>query len=133
MTEQPIQLPRHLVNQILHLAQLSPDHDIAGLVGAKDGLARSCHLVKRTGSTLDPRERDQALKAIRSRGETLMAVLHSHPAAPAEPLASDLHCRDFPEALRLIISLNTKGVLELRGFRIDENLAVRENALLLTE
>lgn len=133
MTEQPVHLPRQLVNHMLHLAQLSPNDDIAGLVGAKDGVARSCHPVKRAGSALDPHERDLALKAIRSQGETLMAVLHSHPSAPAEPLASDPACRDFPETMRLIISLDTKGVLELRGFRMHEPLAMREVELLLTE
>lgn len=133
MTQPPVHLPRPLVNHLLHLAQLSPEHDIAGLVGAKDGLARSCHPVRRSGLALDPVERDQALTAIRALGETLFAVLHSHPAAPATPLADDLVCPDFPDVLRLIISLNTKGVLELRGFRIDANRAIEEIELLLTE
>ena len=133
MTQPPVHLPRHLVNHILHLAQLSPDHDIAGLVGAKDGLACSCHPISLSGLALEPEERDRALETIRAQGETLLAVLHSHPAAPATPLASDIACPDFPDRLRLIISLDTKGVLELRGFRIDADQAIEEIELLLTE
>jgi proteasome lid subunit RPN8/RPN11 len=133
MIQPPVYLPRHLVNHILHLAQLSPDRDITGLVGKKNGLARSCHPVPRSGFALEPAERDRALAMMREQGETLFAVLHSHPAAPALPLPDELACPDFPDALRLIISLNTKGLLELRGFRIGANQAIEEMELLLTE
>jgi proteasome lid subunit RPN8/RPN11 len=68
---------------------------------------------------------------MRERGEELFAIFHSHPQAPAEPSATDLELAAYPDALYLIVSLNTKGVLELRGFRIDASRAVEEVELLL--
>ena len=55
---------------------------------------------------------------MRENGEELFAIYHSHPHAPATPSATDLQQAAYPTALYLIISLNTKGVLELQGFRL---------------
>jgi proteasome lid subunit RPN8/RPN11 len=69
---------------------------------------------------------------MRDQGEELFAIYHSHPTAPAEPSAIDLELAAYPDALYLIISLNTKGILEMRGFRIEQKTA-REIALALSE
>jgi len=60
-----------------------------------------------------------ALRLMRERGEELFAIYHSHPSSPATPSIIDLEEAGYPEALYLIISLNTKGVLEVRGFRLN--------------
>ena len=139
MTDTLIRLPRNLVNQLLHCAQLSPDRGACGLVGARNGLPHSCYPVGNIateavrGYAFDPKACEAALNRIQEHGETLFAVFHSHPAESAEPSAGDLQHREFPAALRLIISLNTKGVLDLRCFRIDPAQPVEEIELLLTE
>lgn len=127
MSTQEIQLPRKLTHQLLHLAQLSPDQEICGLIGANpEGLAVSCYPVSNQASqpsirfTLDEQQQIAAFKLMRERQENLFAIYHSHPTAPAEPSATDIEHANYPEALHLIISLNTKGVLEIRAFRIAE-------------
>jgi len=109
-----LQLPRALVNHLLHLAQIAPDGRLAGLIGAKDGQARSFHA---TDVNANASAREAALKALQTRGETLLALLSSHPDSPAEPSDQELADSEFPDTPRFIISLNTKGVLELRGFQ----------------
>lgn len=137
MPSATIALPRPLVNQLLHCAQSSPDTEVCGLVGAKDGLPATCYPVQNIAEPprirfhLDPEQHIAALRRMEERGETLCAVFHSHPAAPAEPSATDLELAAYPDALYLIVSLNTKGVLELRGFRIDAEKRVGEVELLL--
>ncbi|MGZ8219504.1 Mov34/MPN/PAD-1 family protein [Methylomagnum sp.] len=139
MPSETIALPRHLVNQLLHYAQSSPEVEVCGLVGAKDGLPATCHPVKNVAEpphirfSLDPEGRIGALRRMAERGETMCAIFHSHPVAPAEPSATDLELAAYPDALYLIISLNTKGVLELRGFRIDAERRVGEVELLLEQ
>ena len=132
-------LPRKLTHQLLHLAQLSPDAEVCGLVGANaQGLPVSCYPVKNDADTpanrflLEARQQIAAMKQIRENGETLFAIYHSHPSAPAVPSASDIDQADYPPALHLIISLNTKGVLEMRGFEIQSG-QVRELVLRLIE
>jgi proteasome lid subunit RPN8/RPN11 len=65
---------------------------------------------------------------MREAGEDLLAIYHSHPASPAAPSSIDIAEAGYPDAIYLIISLNTKGVLEMRGFRIREG-GIREVAL----
>ena len=129
MNSPDIQIPRKLTNQLLHLAQLSPDLEICGLIGGKNGLPTHCYPVKNTAENpqqrflLDAGEQISAMAKMRELGEDLFAIYHSHPAAPAQPSTTDLEMSAYPEALYLIISLNTKGILEMRGFRINQKTA----------
>lgn len=139
MSRETVCLPRSLVNQLLHHAQSSPDAEICGLVGARDGLPAHCYPVRNAADqpqcrfALDPREQIEAMRSMRERGEDLFAVFHSHPHSPAEPSAADLEQSAYPEVLNLIISLDTKGVLELRGFRITAEGRASEIDLLLNQ
>ena len=67
---------------------------------------------------MEPAAQIEAMRRMREGGEELFAIYHSHPHAPAEPSAQDLQEAAYPEALYLIVSLDTKGVLEMRGFRL---------------
>lgn len=120
MTE-TVQIPRTLANQLLHQAQLSPGREVCGLVGRKQ---EQCHCYPidnvATDSSvlfaLNASEQIEAFKHMQSRGEQLFAIYHSHPDSPALPSKIDVAEAEYPDALYLIISLNTRGVLEMRGF-----------------
>ncbi|MDD5578095.1 MAG: M67 family metallopeptidase [Methylobacter sp.] len=138
MTLEHIKIPRKITNQLLHFAQQSPDAEICGLIGGKKGLPTHCYPIKnradqpRQRFLLDAGQQISAMAAMRDQGEDLFAIYHSHPSAPAVPSDTDLELAAYPEALYLIISLTTKGVLEMRGFKINHNIA-REIALSLGE
>lgn len=138
MTPLEIQIPRRLTNQLLHIAQLSPENEVCGLIGWKNGIPCSCYPVPNVAPDpqqrflLDAKEQIAAMRTMRDRNEELFAIYHSHPSAPAFPSASDLSQAAYPEALYLIISLNTKGVLEMRGFRVSHQQAT-EVVLTLSE
>lgn len=125
MTTDEICLPRKLTNRLLHLAQISPDNEICGLIGADvNGKPTSCYPIANSADTprnrflLDAGQQIAAMKQMRVKDERLFAIYHSHPSAPAIPSTTDIEQASYPEALHLIISLNTKGVLELRAFKI---------------
>lgn len=138
MSQEHIQIPRKITNQLLHLAQISPDFEVCGLIGGKNGQPVSCYPVKNTAEhpqqrfQLDASQQITAMAKMRDQGEELFAIYHSHPSAPATPSVTDLELASYPEALYLIISLNTKGILEMRGFKIDHKSA-QEIALSLSE
>lgn len=119
-------LPRPLVNQLLTHAQHSPDVEVCGLIGrAGDGGLNVYPVANVAGEAdhlfaMDPKQQIDAMRRMRESGEELFAIYHSHPHAPAEPSVRDLSEAAYPEALYLIISLNTKGVLEMRGFRLQQ-------------
>ena len=130
MNSPDIQIPRKLTNQLLHLAQLSPDFEVCGLISSQNGVPSRCYPVVNVAEhpqqrfLLDAGQQISAMAKMRELGEELFAIYHSHPAAPAQPSSYDLEQAGYPEALYLIISLNTKGVLEMRGFKIDRKIAV---------
>lgn len=136
MSAPAIKIPRHLVNQILHLAQLSPDREASALIGGRDHIPRSCYpvLTVTTGNLRpDPVSCSDALNAMQARGESLFAVLHTHPYSPAVPNLNDQLLQEFPDTPRLIVSLNTKGVLEMRGYKLDSTNQAIEIDLELSE
>jgi len=138
MSQEEIQIPRKLTNQLLHLAQMSPDFEICGFIGSKNGLPTSCYPIQNIAEhpeqrfLFDPAQQIAAMKKMRRADEDLFAIYHSHPKAPATPSNTDLELAAYPEAIYLIISLNIKGVLEMRAFKINRKIA-KEIAILLCE
>jgi proteasome lid subunit RPN8/RPN11 len=137
MSETPVEIPRHIVNELLHAAQDAPEREVCGLIGGRNGRPSSFYLVDNVAGLpacqflLDAGGQVDAMRTMRERGESLFAIFHSHPNAPAFPSVKDLELADYTEALYLIVSLNTKGVLEMRGFRMDELSRLREVEMVL--
>ncbi len=133
-----VRLPRPLINQLLHHAQQSPADEVCGLIGAKDGVAARSYPIANIAAApqrlfaMDGAQQIAALRAMRERGEELFAIYHSHPTTPPLPSHADLAQANYPEALYLIISLRTQGVLEMRGFRLKGD-TVAEIALEINE
>lgn len=127
-------LPRRIVNQLLDHARAHPGQEICGLISARDGAALRAIPVANVAAhpehryAMDPAGQIAALRTMRETGEDLLAIYHSHPVSPAAPSTIDIAEAGYPDAIYLIVSLNTKGVLEMRGFRIRER-AVNEVAL----
>lgn len=138
MNQPEIRIPRKLTNQLLHLAQQSPDFEICGFIGSRNGLPTRCYPIQNSAEhpeqrfLFDPAQQIAAMKKMREANEELLAIYHSHPSAPAMPSNTDLELAAYPDAFYLIISLNTKGVLEMRAFKINQKIAT-EIAILLYE
>jgi len=122
-------LPRKLVNQILTHAQQHEHTESCGLISSSDGNPAHYYAVKNIAAEpsirfeMEPKQHIAAMKHMREHGEDLHAIVHSHPESPPVPSATDMQEAGYPNAYYIIVSLNTKGVLEMRGFRIvDENM-----------
>ena len=70
-----------------------------------------------TRYTMDPAEVISALRDIETNGWWLGAIVHSHPASPAVPSATDLREAYYPDALMVIVSL-ARGTPEIRSWRL---------------
>lgn len=119
-----LMLPRPLVNQLLTQSQQDAEHEICGLIARRADGTLVCYPVENdanpstTRFNMAPEAQLAAMRQMHEQNEQLLAIYHSHPHAPAYPSVEDLRQHEYPGALRLIISLNTKGVLELRGYDI---------------
>lgn len=116
MTAQPLVLPRRLAIQLMAEAQQAGDRAVGGVVAARGNVPVAVYPAGAADATL-PALRD---------GETLWAVYRSHPAAGWEPSAADLSGAGPADVLHLIVSVDTKGVLQLRGWRIRNGNAVQQ-------
>lgn len=121
--DQTLLLPRPLVNKMLALAQQNPDIEICGLIGnnennnrkdyyAIDNVAENpaCRFL------MDAHQQIKAMKTMRDQQQTLYAIVHSHPTTSAIPSQRDIEENNYRDVYYIIISLNTKGVPEMRGY-----------------
>ncbi|GEM_PF-1261162 len=125
-----VALPRPLVNRLLAAAQRAAGDgapgalDVVGVIGARDGLPRHCH-------ALDPHTPPAtAARRLREAGETLFAVYATRPQRAAVPAAAEIARWGDPAPLHLSLCLDTRGVLEVRAFRLQGG-EVREVAVEL--
>lgn len=104
-TTAPLVIARRLAIQLLHEAQIAAPLAIHGFVGAVEG--SPCSFAAEAGE-------------LARRGEAQWAEVFSNPLAPAIPDAAQL--RDG--ALTLMISLTTKGVLQMRAWSLQGGQSV---------
>ena len=125
-----VQLPRQIVNQILSQAQAREQDEVCGLISLNKNNKMALMPIKNVATDtshffdMDASETVQAMKTIRNQDAELFAIYHSHPSTPATPSQTDIEKSGYPDALYLIISLSTKGVLELKGYKIQEDKVV---------
>lgn len=100
MTATPIVITRRLAIQLLHEAQVAAPQAIDGVVTLSNGAP------------------GRYLSRERAEGQAFWARVFSNPSAPAVPTAAQLS----ELQLTLMISLDTKGVLELRAWQQHEGL-----------
>ncbi|MCR4333185.1 MAG: M67 family metallopeptidase [Sulfuricaulis sp.] len=133
-----VRLPRSIVNQLLQLAQKSPEEEICGLISRDRRGFRKCYPVvnaaadKKHFFALDPKGQIEAMRSMREHGEELGAIYHSHPDSPPQPSPTDIEQHEYPGVLYLIISPGTKGLPEMRGFHIHAR-EIREAPITLLD
>lgn len=113
-------LPRPLVVKLLTEAQARPDGTVRGLIGARGGVPETIRLLDNEREALfdvPQQELHEAVADLASDGELLYAIFESRPTA-VQPAAEDLQRIDIRGLLYLVISLGTRGVLEMQGWKL---------------
>ncbi|MBF0455332.1 MAG: M67 family metallopeptidase [Magnetococcales bacterium] len=125
-------IPRVIVNKILGHAQRSAPQECVGILSGQAKTFTGWHPLKNnadetTRFLADPTQQIQLFKQLRQEGKEVVAIYHSHPTTPAIPSQRDLAQSHYPDALYLIVSLNTQGCLEMNGYQIKEGVAHEES------
>jgi len=121
-----------LLEQIVHHAQSGMPRETCGLIvgpggaggpgGREPSATRFIPITNRLASAteydMEPAELIAALRSLRTSGESLLAICHSHPRGPAAPSPRDIELAWYPEAAHVIVSLASPETPEVRGFRI---------------
>jgi proteasome lid subunit RPN8/RPN11 len=107
------------------LAQVEAErpNEACGLLG---GIAGEIHRVypvenichSPTMYEMNPTQQVAAFLEIEALGWELSGIYHSHPAGPARPSPTDIAKAYYPDSIYLIISPDSDGAWQMRGFLI---------------
>jgi len=131
-----ITFPRAIVNALLSHVQRGGSNEVCGLVSSYAAIPKRCYPIANVADepqrryVMDPAAQIKAMRQMRDNGEELMAIYHSHPTTSAKPSVFDVAQANYPSVLYLIISTETNGVLEMRGFRIHGGEVVEERVAM---
>ena len=121
-TNETLSLPRPLVNKMLAHAQKNPDVEVCGLIGSSIEQIKTYYPIDNISKKpncqflMDAPQQINAMKKMRDKQQQLFAIVHSHPKGSAVPSQLDIEESSYKKAYYIIISLNTKGVLEIRAY-----------------
>ena len=122
-----LKIPRKIVDAIIKQAKREDPLEACGYLAGKDGIVSKHYEMtnKDAGEehfSLDPEEQFTVVKKARSEGLEILAVYHSHPAAPARPSAEDIKLAFDPNIAYVIASLE-KGKENIKAFKIKQGKA----------
>lgn len=118
------------LNEIFAFAKEAAPDECCGLLGSQaDGRAQSIYSLRNVAAEKTvsyeaaPEDLFAAQRLMRERGESLLAIYHSHPrSANPEPSVTDVRLAYYPRAIYFIVGL--AGVEPvMRAFRISESAA----------
>jgi [CysO sulfur-carrier protein]-S-L-cysteine hydrolase len=111
-----------LLDQIIEQARRVYPNEACGLLVGRNAADRFIPMkniaASRDRYEMDPAELIVQLRDLRTTGETLVAIFHSHPHGPAEPSKTDIDRAFYPEAAHLIVSLAEPERPQAVAFRI---------------
>lgn len=130
-----IEIPLEIVGQIMSHVQSVDGEEVCGFLSSRNGDEFGFYPIRNKAADpsrlfhMDEKEQITAMKNMREKDEKLFAIYHSHPTSAAVPSITDIREATYPEALYLIVSLSTVGVLEMRAYyligEMGEEIAVK--------
>jgi proteasome lid subunit RPN8/RPN11 len=111
-----------------HVAD-SPRQEICGLLsGSTETVTRvlastNAAADPKTSYEIAPQELFAKMREIRSAGESLLGIYHSHPNGRSEPSERDLAEANYPDVAHVIATINLSGEVALKAFVIRNQCA----------
>jgi [CysO sulfur-carrier protein]-S-L-cysteine hydrolase len=115
------------IDQIISHARECAPRECCGLIGGNSPDARTIYQLRNVAADplvtyeAAPEDMFAAQRAMRDRGEQLVAIYHSHPRSKdPEPSATDVRLAYYPSAVYFIVGLGDQEPC-LRAFHISES------------
>lgn len=122
------------VDEIFNHAERDAPRECCGLIGGNSADTQTIYPLRNAAADplvtyeAAPEDLFAAQRAMRDRGEQLVAIYHSHPRSKEpEPSATDVRLAYYPSAVYFIVGLGDKEPC-LRAFRISEREGTWEPA-----
>lgn len=125
-TRTAVQIPKSIYERMVSHARQGAPSEVGGVLATASG--QPMQLLKARNSADDPQQayrmatddQRRILHEIDENGLDIFAVYHSHPAAPAYPVAGDMTGAYYSNAYYLVLSLADPERPVVRAFRIDQ-------------
>ncbi|HVS81928.1 MAG TPA: M67 family metallopeptidase [Pyrinomonadaceae bacterium] len=121
-----ISLKQTHVDEILRHARETSPHECCGLIGGRDARTQTVYPLLNVAADplvtyeAAPEDLFAAQRAMRDRGEQLLAIYHSHPRSnDPQPSETDVRLAYYPSAVYFIVGLAGEEPC-LRAFRLSE-------------
>jgi proteasome lid subunit RPN8/RPN11 len=121
-----IRISQTHVNDLIEHARKTAPHECCGLIGGNNARTQTVYpLLNIAADPLvtyeaGPEDLFAAQRAMRDRGQQLLAIYHSHPRSnDPHPSATDVRLAYYPSAVYFIVGLGDPEPC-LRAFRISE-------------
>ena len=117
-----MKISRALIDEMVAHAREDLPDECCGMIGGRDGEARSVVRVENAAHSplryeMDPQGQYDALKEIEGAGEELIGIYHSHTRSAAYPSQTDVNeARMWPEQVYVIVSLENEGAPDVRAY-----------------
>jgi [CysO sulfur-carrier protein]-S-L-cysteine hydrolase len=76
--------------------------------------------------TMDPTEQLQVEKTMRTAGEHMVAIYHSHTATQAYPSPTDVTLAVYPDVSYVLVSLKDRAKPDVKSYRITDGQIILE-------
>ncbi len=105
-----ITITNDILEQMILQATAAAPVEACGILAGKDGGVEKFYPMTNADNSsehfaLVPQEHFSVVKQMRSEGQEMVAVYHSHPASPARPSEEDIRLALMPGAKYVILSL----------------------------
>ncbi|MCM8796995.1 MAG: M67 family metallopeptidase [Candidatus Omnitrophica bacterium] len=126
-----IYISKDLVEQIVEHSKREFPNEACGILSGSQGMVKKVYEMTNTDKSpqtffMDAREQIKVLKGIRSTGQEMLGIYHSHTASEAYPSGRDVELAHYSDASYVIVSLKNKDNLKIRSFKIKEGKITEE-------
>ncbi|MFN8499565.1 MAG: aspartate-semialdehyde dehydrogenase [Anaerolineae bacterium] len=127
-TRAAVRLPRPIVERILIHARQGAPHEVGGVLATSAKGSGPMQLFVARNSAAQPAEayhmatddQQRILAEIDDQGLDIFAVYHTHPNAPAYPVAAEMPGAYYTNAYYILVSLADADRPALRAYKIDQ-------------
>jgi proteasome lid subunit RPN8/RPN11 len=117
-------IPSEIYEEMIAHCKEGLPYEACGILAGTDAEVKRIYRMKNIENSpvsymMDPSEQFRVMKDMRSKGDSMLAIFHSHPCAAAYPSAKDVSLAFYDDVVYIIVSL-ADTVPVIKGYTITD-------------
>ena len=135
--EQMLRMPKSLYDEVITHCQREYPKEACGVLAGNGGVVTHAYPMRNVedspiGYSMDPKEQLVIEKAMRTKGQRMIGIYHSHTASAAYPSSVDVSLAISPDVSYVLISLKDQACPDVKSYRIDGTTITPEGVELVS-